>query len=376
MSKIEKFRNLLRLKSFYSGREKRVLTLTGSTGSISPGGMNMKKGLICLIMIFFLISLLKGNGQMNQDINSKIENEKKILLEKDNEISAASASKGILAAFLPYLTEESLLFPEKGDPIFGKTACTKTLEERNAAGRETILEWEPLFADVSTAVDLGYTHGRFKRPKRDADGKETTDYGYYGTIWQKDSQGNWKVVVSQGLLLINDLGQPPAVNRLDKKNLDAEAKAVVETELAFSAYSVQNNIPEAFYHFIADDGIALSSGGSPRGKDVFARAAAAAKEKKETTAPKAKLIWKPIYAHAAISGDMAYDYGPYEYSSIDASNNKKSFYGYFVTVWKKQADGIWKFVHDGGNDSPGAQEPFRETIADGRPLDPQKHLTK
>lgn len=300
---------------------------------------------------------------MSQNMNSKIENEKKILLEKDNEISTTSAVKGILAAFLPYLTEESLLFPEKGDPIFGKTACTKTAGKISTAGRETALQWEPLFADVSAAVDLGYTHGRFKRLKIGTDGKETADYGYYGTIWQKDTQGNWKVAVSQGLLIINDLGQPPAVNRLDNKNLDAESKAVVETELAFSAYSVQNNIPEAFYRFIADDGIALSSAGSPRGKDVFARAAEAAKEKKEATAPKAVLTWKPIYAHAAMSGDMAYDYGPYEYSSIDASNNTKSFYGYFITVWKKQSDGNWKFVFDAGNDSAGAQEPF-ETNTD------------
>lgn len=320
----------------------------------------MKKGLIAITSLFLLISLLQGTGQMDQNMNPKIENEKKILLEKDGEIAAASASNGILKAFHPFLTDESLLFPGNGDPIFGKAACAKVMERTDTDGWENKLLWEPLLADVSTAADLGYTHGRFKRPKTGADGRESTEYGYYGTIWQKDTHGNWKVAVSQGLLLLKDLEQPPAVNRMNKNKPDDVTKAVVETELAFSAYSVENNIPEAFYRFIADDGMALSSAGPPRGKEVFARTAAAAKEKKETTAPKALLIWKPIYAHTAASGDMAYDYGPYEYTAVDAENNKKSFYGYFVTVWKKQADGNWKFVFDAGNDSPGAREPFTD----------------
>jgi ketosteroid isomerase-like protein len=43
---------------------------------------------------------------------------------------------------------------------------------------------------------------------------------------------------------------------------------------------------------------------------------------------------------------MAYTYGSYIFTTIDASGNKQESRGKFHTVWKKQADGSWKFVYD------------------------------
>ena len=67
--------------------------------------------------------------------------------------------------------------------------------------------------------------------------------------------------------------------------------------------------------------------------------------------------WEPVYSHAAASGDMAYNYGPYTYTASDAKGNIQKGYGYFITIWKKQPDNTWKFVFDGGNQSlpPGRE---------------------
>jgi ketosteroid isomerase-like protein len=320
------------------------------------------KNVFLTIGLFLWAIVFSGFYVPGADQNSGLEKEKRILLEMDQKISTVSSKHGILKAFFPFLTAKSVLFPAKGHPLVGKKACVKLIDQVDMSGQEGKLKWEPMFADVSSAGDLGYTHGRFERPIIDPKGNKKNIPGYYGTIWEKDANGKWNVVVSQGLIFLRNLNQGPINNRIEPAKMDSKAKEVVSRERAFSKYSVENGIPEAFYSFIADNGIALSSSGPPRTKETFARAIAAAKKKKETgkPVPKTKLEWEPFFSHVSASGDMAYNYGPYKYTVATTDSNGKikeqAFYGYFVTVWKKQADGKWKFVFDGGNQSPGPEE--------------------
>ena len=59
------------------------------------------------------------------------------------------------------------------------------------------------------------------------------------------------------------------------------------------------------------------------------------------------LAWQPSFAGMAASGDMGFTTGPWE-AKADIKDEKPSGVGHFVTVWKKQADGSWKFVVDLG----------------------------
>jgi len=59
------------------------------------------------------------------------------------------------------------------------------------------------------------------------------------------------------------------------------------------------------------------------------------------------LTWEPLYAEISKSGDLGYTYGLYT-SLIKSSNSQTR--GKYVTIWKRQADGSWKYVLDGGNE--------------------------
>lgn len=294
----------------------------------------MKKLFVGFLVIVSLTPFIINGAGAKIDLGK----EKKILLEKDREISKASAKKGILKAFYPFMTEQSVLLPETGHPVHGKEACGKLMNQVS----EGTLQWEPLLADISAAGDLGYTHGRFERPAAN---------GYYLTIWEKTPGGHWKVAFSQGLVLIKGLNQKPIGKQIDPAKADPATRQVLAAEKAFSDYSVKHGTIEAFYRFIADNGMALSPAGPPRTKETFAKAIAEAKKKKETDAPKGKLEWQALFAHVSASGDMAYNYGTYDYSVTDARGRTRVFHGYFVTVWKKQPDSGWKFLLDGGNQS-------------------------
>ena len=59
------------------------------------------------------------------------------------------------------------------------------------------------------------------------------------------------------------------------------------------------------------------------------------------------LTWEPDFADVAKSGDLGYTWGRYTYTSFDSTESPSC--GFYVTIWKKQLDGSWRFVFDAGN---------------------------
>ncbi len=57
------------------------------------------------------------------------------------------------------------------------------------------LTWTPSSAHVSKSGDLGYTLGAYRLTMNDEAGNPTTSNGKYATVWEKQPDGQWKVVV-------------------------------------------------------------------------------------------------------------------------------------------------------------------------------------
>src|ERR1700704_5975824 len=119
-----------------------------------------------------------------------------------------------------------------------------------------------------------------------------------------------------------------------------DVKSMVETERAFSRMSEEKGTREAFAEFIAADGI-LFRPGPVVGK----------KWMQEHPLPPATtrqwLSWQPIFAAVSRAGDLGYTTGPWQFKR-DIKDAKPVAFGNFMTVWKRQANGSWKFVLDLG----------------------------
>ena len=124
---------------------------------------------------------------------------------------------------------------------------------------------------------------------------------------------------------------------------------MVKTEQAFSKMAEEKTAREAFMTFIADDGL-LFRPGAVNGKKWMIEHPVPPSDKKPL------LAWQPSFAGMSASGDMGFTTGPWE-SKPDRSDPKPSAYGHFVTVWKKQADGTWKWVVDIGISHPQSGGP-------------------
>lgn len=128
-------------------------------------------------------------------------------------------------------------------------------------------------------------------------------------------------------------------------------RAMVDTERAFSRMSEKKGTREAFSTFIADDGILF------RPRAVFGK-----KWMQENPLPpsstRSLLVWQPILAGMSRAGDLGYTTGPWQYKN-DIKDAKASAFGNFMTVWKKQPNGRWRFVVDLGISNPEPKTPAR-----------------
>lgn len=119
---------------------------------------------------------------------------------------------------------------------------------------------------------------------------------------------------------------------------------MVQTERAFSRTSVEKGIRDAFLEFIAEDGI------------LFRPRAVAGKKWLEEHPPPASstrplLVWEPVLAGISRAGDLGYTTGPWRRKN-DIKDATPAAFGNFMTVWKKQPDGKWRFVVDLGIRNP------------------------
>ena len=124
---------------------------------------------------------------------------------------------------------------------------------------------------------------------------------------------------------------------------------MVTTEQAFSKMAEEKNTRDAFLAFIADDGL-LFRPGAVNGKKWMLDHPVPPSDKRPL------LAWQPAFAGMSVSGDMGFTTGPWEFKA-DIKDEKPAGYGHFVTVWKKQADGSWRFVVDLGITHPQSGGP-------------------
>jgi ketosteroid isomerase-like protein len=57
------------------------------------------------------------------------------------------------------------------------------------------MKWEPVGGDVAKSGEMGYTYGTFKITPTIID---TVVYGTYVSVWKKQANGSWKLMLDSG----------------------------------------------------------------------------------------------------------------------------------------------------------------------------------
>ena len=265
------------------------------------------------------------------------------LVEAERSFARTSEGKGIREAFLAWLAPDAIVFrpgPDEGRPIYEK------MDPANPA----VLTWGPEIADVSASGELGYTSGPYElRPGRDA---EPTGFGRYVSVWKKQPDGTWRVVLDAGIThpqegplpsMVKDLGPeekhelpdlPPDALR------DAEALFVKKAAGGFEERAGREG-QRAAYRTFAAEGIRTYRPGRPPllGKAALLEIVPPGAGR---VSPRANRRRSTIRVGLAWSGDLAYHFGTFEYGK-DRSDVETTAY---LRIWRRPTAGDWEIVLD------------------------------
>lgn len=121
------------------------------------------------------------------------------------------------------------------------------------------------------------------------------------------------------------------------------ASDVEKAERAFAAMADKEGIKASFMRYLAEGSWILR----PQPEDAR-KFYGASKEDGSL------LTWRPDRVGVSDAGDLAFSTGPWEFRpSRDA---KPIATGHFLSIWRKQKDGVWRVEVDGGVSHPAAAE--------------------
>jgi ketosteroid isomerase-like protein len=149
-----------------------------------------RRGLSLILSLLIGIILLSCSNYVD------IEKEKQALMNADIEFSKLSEEKGMNEAFFTCLAKDGVLLRPNSLPVEGIETIKELLSK--SSDDNFTLTWKPTFAEISKSGDLGYTYGIYEFKTTNQNSIPLIAKGTYITVWKKQVDGTWKVVLDTG----------------------------------------------------------------------------------------------------------------------------------------------------------------------------------
>jgi ketosteroid isomerase-like protein len=253
--------------------------------------------------------------------------------EAERNFAKASIMIGRNAAFAENFADESVLFTDKWI-----TTGKQYSKERKSS--PVVLKWEPEFMDIAESRDFGFSTGPWEAQEY-RPGTPSLSTGYFLTVWKKQADGIWKVILDGG-------GETPALKDpnhsfsypagADKPvadppllNVGILSKKLSDLENEFLLNWEKSPLPSTYISFLTPHSRMQLSGHLPStNTDTI---------KTWITQLDKTISWKTAGSGSATSGDMGFTYG-----LLVTQNNRDVIKGHYVRIWKKQPAENWKII--------------------------------
>jgi ketosteroid isomerase-like protein len=158
-----------------------------------------------LMLIGMLAGTITANGQglggaaipgataetPNPLSDTTIQPGKVLLFDLEAKFAKATAEGGG-KTFATWFAEDGVSMGNGQPPVHGREAIAK---QTTWLAKDYQLLWTPTDAVMSPKGDMGYTWGHYEGHSHDADGNPKVTTGRYLTIWRKEPDGSWKVML-------------------------------------------------------------------------------------------------------------------------------------------------------------------------------------
>jgi ketosteroid isomerase-like protein len=271
-----------------------------------------------------------GGGQaVNRNLKS--------LVDAERAFSRMSEDKGLREAFLFYLADDSVVF--RPVPVPGRKAY-----EDMPSSSAVILAWSPEYAEVSAWGDIGYTTGPYVF-RNSAKPGQPAAYGHYVSVWERQSNREWKVSLDAGIRHPQSGPAPETVATLPagykrwrgpRVDRDSERTMLLKEESLFAQKARAEGLAEAYSIYAAEDIRLYRDGGLPMtGKEALLKLVLSSTR---------KYSWGPVDAVVSSTGDIGYVFGKCDGVSTDRNVPFESLS--YLRIWRKLVGGHWRIVLD------------------------------
>jgi ketosteroid isomerase-like protein len=253
--------------------------------------------------------------------------------ETERNFARASVMHGRNAAFVEYFADESVIFT-------GKWVTNGKQFSKDQKATPVVLKWEPEFVDISDSRDLGISTGPWEvqeyRPNT-----APVATGYYLTVWERQSDGTWKVILDGGSTTpvikgpLHSFSFPAGADKpvVNPPVIDVKlsCKELLQRDQQFFAEWNRGFLTSTYKSFLAPEARIQLNGHLPSVNPDTINAWISHFDK--------KLTWKPVGAGAATSGDLGFTYG-----LLGVSGDSGATKGHYVRIWRKQPGTDWKII--------------------------------
>ena len=118
---------------------------------------------------------------------------KALLFQLEAQFAKDVAEKGG-AGFASWFADDGVALGNGVAPLVGKVAIEKSA---TWLPKDYLLTWTPTDGMMGPLGDMGYTWGHYEGSSTDANGNPVKTSGRYMTIWRREKDGTWKVVLDQ-----------------------------------------------------------------------------------------------------------------------------------------------------------------------------------
>jgi len=277
--------------------------------------------------------------------------ERAALLATDQQFAAAAANMNLVDAIVAPLASDAIFVVGSASPDFvrGPEAARLVLlaSPSNATSKWT---WTAIRVDVSSDGTRGYTYGYADATLANG----STVPAKYLAFWAKQQDGTWKMAAYKRVNRLAgavSLTPPPGFESPDYPhyryfpNTDpaSELAAVKGVDQAFSDLAQVVGNGDAFGTYAAPDGV--NAAGVRSASWVFGPDAIRAIHASD---PLGGFYWTPELGDVARSGDLGFTVGNVKIDTRAADGTiTTQIIGKYLTIWKKQYTGEWRFVADG-----------------------------
>ena len=265
--------------------------------------------------MFLSISAEIFAQQKNWDLNQ--------LIATEYSFAASAAEIGARDAFLKFIADDAIIF--RPSPVNGKAFLT------NEPKRPGLLSWYPVYSEISSDGDMGFTTGpaEFRKAKDSA----AIWFGNFCSVWQRQPNGEFKFVLDCGNNnkkpiekfepLKYEAGKSVPSSTIKNTN-ELKADKLFELDRQFTKIVSEIGTEAAYKKFINENSRLLRNGDYPfvGSSKIF----------NYLSQKKMNCKFNPVGGKISTSSDFGFTYGVLEIN-FDGKTNEQ--YNY-IRVWKEE----------------------------------------